>query len=204
MQSVLKFFYQISHARFTHADLLKMLSTNFTVRITVWFYICAIYYMCIQMVDNMRGIERFSSVRCSWKALISGDILVTNRTGHLLRIEVSPLNNQRVEVCRKTDANLNLSVLGSAGAGVARESTYEQATNAEKVHRSPLGDGDTAQLDGQAFRSYLTVFAILPRASGHLFKLVENARVYRWREYVFEKKHYENALAAHETTGILL
>lgn len=118
----------------------------------------------------MVDIEIFSSMRRSWKALINGEIHVTNRTGHLLRIEVSYLDS-------------------------------------EKVHNSPLGDGDTAQLVGHPFYSYLTVFAEVPtssllRAKGHLFKLVENARICRWHEYVFEKKHYENALAAHEKLSI--
>jgi hypothetical protein len=99
---------------------------------------------------------------------------VTNQTGQLLEIQLSPLNNQRVLERRRIDSN------------------------AEKVHRSALGDGMTAHLQSHSTKAYLTVIAYLPTSGGRTFNIVENALVSRRREYVFELKHYNVALAHHD------
>jgi hypothetical protein len=158
--------------------------------------------MCKEMYDNRLGIEGFATVRRPWRVVISGAVHVTNDTGQLLEIQLSPLNNQRMIARRRIDANFNASV-GGAGVGGGHEVSYEEATNAEKVHRSALGHGMTAHLQSHSTQAYLTVTAYLPPlgsqpASGRTFNLVENALVSRRREYVFELKHYKVALAHHE------
>ena len=115
---------------------------------------------------------------------------------------MSPLNNQRVLARRRIDANFNVSV-GGAGVRGGDEVSYDEATNAEKVHRSALGHGMTAHLESHSTKAYLTVIAYLPSSgsqphSGRTFNLVENAMVSRRREYVFELKHYNVALAHHD------
>ena len=155
-----------------------------------------------RLVFAIWGIEAFASVHRPWKALIRGEIHVTNKTGHLLRIELSPLSNQRVVAGRRTDANINASI-GGAGVGGAHEVTYEQATNAEKVQRFALADGETARLESLTSKSYLTATATLPASSSlpgssHTFKIVDDGLVRRRREYVIEHKHYAAALAAHD------
>ena len=170
-----------------------MFSSNFTV---------CINYMCKEMYDNLRGIEGFATVRCPWRVIISGAIHVTNQTGQLLEIHLSPLNNQRVLARRRIDANFNVSV-GDAGVSGGDEVSYYEATNAEKVHRSALGHGMTAHLESHSTKAYLTVITYLPSSgslpptTGHTFNIVENALVSRRREYVFELKHYNVALAHH-------
>lgn len=181
---------------------LQMLSTNFTVRISARHYFVALYYMCKEMYDSWRGIEGFAIVRRPWRAIFLGEVHVTNETGQLLEIQLSPLNNQRLLARRRIDANISASV-GGAGVGGVHEESYEEATNAERVHRSALGHGMTAHLQSHKTKAYLTVTAYLPPsgsqpASGGTFKLVENALVSRWREYVFELKHFQVALALHE------
>ncbi len=154
--------------------------------------------MCKERYDNSRGIEEFATVRYPWRVIISGAVHVTNETGELLRIQLSPVKNKRVIEKRGIDANSNASV-GDAGVGCGHEVSYEEV----KVHRSALGHGMTAHLQTHSSKAYLTITAYLPTsgsqpASNHTFNLVENALVSRRCEYVFELKHYKAALAEHE------
>jgi hypothetical protein len=159
--------------------------------------------MCVDMYTNRLGIEEFATVRYPLRVIISGTVCVTNETGQLLRIQLSPMNNQCVLARRRKDANSNVSS-GDAGVGGEHESSYKDAPNAEKVHRSALGHGMTAYLQTHSSKAYLTITAYLPPscsqpASNRTFNLVENALVSRRREYVFELKHYMVALAKHES-----
>ena len=48
-------------------------------------------------MSRSRGIDEFATVRRSWRVIISGEVHVTNETGQLLGIQLSPLNNQSYE-----------------------------------------------------------------------------------------------------------
>lgn len=164
--------------------------------------------MCVEMYTNRLSIEEFATVRYPWRVIISGAVRVTNETGQLLRIQLSPMNNQCVLARRRKDANSNVSS-GDAEVGSEHELSYVDATNTEKVHRSALGHGMTAHLQTHSSKAYLTITAFSPPsgsqpASNRTFNLVENALVSRRREYVFELKHYMVALAKHESKSILI
>jgi hypothetical protein len=138
--------------------------------------------MCKEMYDKWRGIDGFATVRYPLKAVLLGTIHLTNETGQILEILLSPMNNQRILSKRRIDANFNAS-----GVGGGLEVSYEPATNAEKVQWSVLGNGETAILETYSNKAYLTIIAKKP--SGGKFNVVDDVMVHRRREYVFKLKH---------------
>ena len=160
-------------------------------RFYVGFLLNVLIYNIMRTIDNIRKIERFTTKQWTWKTLFTSDIVITNRTGHVIEIILSPSKNTRVEMNKKIGGNLNLSGTGIS-AGLSHEITSDAGIE-ERQQIVRVGNDDHIELmPFPCPPTYMTAFALVKdpdTKQTRRIQLVENALVKGRREYIFLAEH---------------